>query len=220
MDEIKPFEFMECVTILKATGKKARNIHDLRALISAISNESLFHHTYQYFLKGHILEYTNDFAHWVGESLEERALSERLSNIDPFAFKDIPSLRQEFLDEIDDYIRNFPKPRNAMPGDEFYFNETVTLIFPVGVQAHNLAEFLLAIRYVDQACIYYHFYEARIRHGGDDFSAWIETVLGNPGLARSIRAIDPFMHNIEGIRTHIVDAVDNDLRCAMEVIKP
>jgi len=85
---------MECVTILKATGKKARNIHDLRALISAISNESLFHHTYQYFLKGHILEYTNDFAHWVGESLEERALSERLSNIDPFAFKDLPTLCQ------------------------------------------------------------------------------------------------------------------------------
>ena len=220
MDEIKPFEFMECVTILKATGKKARNIRELRTLISLISDESLFHHTYQYFLKGHILEYTNDFAHWVGESLEERALSERLSNIDPFAFEGITSLRQEFLNEIDDYIEHFPGPRDAMPGDEFYFNETVTLIFPVNVQAQNLAEFLLAIRYVDPASVYYHFYEARIRHGSDDFSAWMEGALNNPGLARSIRAIDPFMHNIEGIRMHIVEAVENNVRRAMEVIKP
>lgn len=220
METIKPFEFMECVTILKATGKKARNIHELRTLISLISDESLFHHTYQYFLKGHILEYTNDFAHWVGESLEERALSERLSNVDPFAFKDLPSLRQEFLNEIDDFVERFPEPRDAIPGDEFYFNETVTIIFPVGIQAKNLAEFLLAIRYVDPACVYYHFYEARIRHGDDDFSVWIETALGNPSLARSIRAIDPFMRNIEGIRTHIVEAVEKDVRHAMEVIKP
>jgi len=220
MDEIKPFEFMECVTILKATGKKARNIHELRTLIALISDESLFHHTYQYFLKGHILEYTNDLAHWVAESLEERALSERLSNVDPFAFKDISSLRQELLKEIDDFMEHFPEPRDAIPGDEFYFNETVTIIFPVGIQAINLAEFLLAIRYVDPACVYYHFYEARIRHGNDDFSAWIEEVLGNAELAKSIRTIDPFMHNIEGIRMHIVETVEDNVRHAMEVIKP
>jgi hypothetical protein len=220
MDEIKPFEFMECITILKSTGKRARNIRELRAKIADISDESLFHHTYQYFLKGHILEYTNDFAHWVGESLEERALSERLSNIDPFAFQDLSSLRQEFLTDIDDYTEHFPEPRDTIPGDEFYFNETVTIVFPVGMQAKNLAEFLLAARFVDPACIYYHFYEARMRHGTDDFSTWIEDVLGNRELAGSIRAIDLFMHNIEGIRTHIVETVENNVRHAMEVIRP
>jgi len=220
MDEIKPFEFMECITILKSTGKRARNISDLRTMIADISNESLFHHTYQYFLKGHILEYTNDFAHWVGESLEERALSERLSNIDPFAFQDLSSLRQEFLTNIDDYTGHFPAPRDAIPGDEFYFNETVTIIFPIGMWAKNLAEFLLAIRYVDPPCIYYHFYEARLRHGTDDFSTWIEDVLGNKELARAICDIDPFMHNIEGIRAHVVEAVENDVRHDMEVIRP
>lgn len=219
MDEIQSFEFMECVTILKATGKRARNIRELRELINTISDESLFHHTYQYFLKGHILEYTNDFAHWVGESLEERALSERLSNIDPFAFQDMDGLRQKFQSETEDFIGQFPNPRDAIPGDEFYFNETITIIFPVGIQAKNLAEFLIAARYVDPACIYYHFYEARVRHGTDDFSTWIEDVLDNPGLATAIRAIDPFMHTIEGIRTHIVEAVENDVRHAMEVIR-
>ena len=158
MDEIRPFEFMECVTILKSTGKTARNISELRAGIARISEESLFHHTYQYFLKGHVLEYTNDFAHWVAESLEKRELSERLSSIDPFAFEDLSHLRQELLQSIDDYIADFPEPRDVISGDEFYFNETVTIIFPVGMRAKNLAEFLLAVRYVDPASIYYHFY--------------------------------------------------------------
>jgi hypothetical protein len=220
MDEIRPFEFMECITILKSTGKTARNVRELRAAIALISDESLFHHTYQYFLKGHVLEHTNDFAHWVAESLEKRALSERLSNIDPFAFEDLSHLRQEFLQTIDDDIADFPEPRDAIPGEEFYFNETVTIIFPVGMRAKNLAEFLLAVRYVDPASIYYHFYEARIRHGTDDFSTWIEDVLGNKELARAICDIDPFMHNIEGIRAHIVEAVENDVRHDMEVIRP
>ena len=78
---MESFEFKQCVSLLKSTGRKAKNLRELRDAIAVVSNESVFHHTYQYFLKGHILEYTNDFAHWAGESLEERALAERLSNI-------------------------------------------------------------------------------------------------------------------------------------------
>lgn len=220
MDDIKPFEFMECVTILKSTGKKAGNVRELRAMIAKISDESLFHHTYQYFLKGHILEYTNDFAQWVGESLEERALSEWLSNIDPFSFRDIPALRQELLNNLDDYLKAFPEPRHALAGNEFYFNETVSIVFPTGMWARNLAEFLLAIRYVDPPCIYYHFYEARVRHGSDDFSVWIENVVGNGDLACALRSIDPFMHTIEGIRGHIVETVERHVKHDMEVVRP
>jgi hypothetical protein len=218
MEEIRPFEFMECVSILKSTGKRARNIRELRMMIADISDESLSHHTYQYFLKGHALEYTNDFAHWIGESLEERALSERLSNIDPFVFTAIGLLRDEILSSIDDYIAHFPEPREALFGDEFYFNETVPLVFPVGIRAKNLAEFLIAVKYIDSSSIYYHFYEARIRHGRDDFSTWIEEVIEKPGLARAIQAIDPFMHPIEGIKAHIVEAVESAVRQDMEVI--
>src|SRR4030066_1365050 len=114
---IEPFEFKQCVSILKSTGKKAKNLHELKDVIAVVSDECIFHHTYQYFLKGHILEYTNDFAHWAGESLEERALSERLSNIDPYDFKDINNLRNELIEVIDDYLNVFPEPREAMPGD-------------------------------------------------------------------------------------------------------
>jgi hypothetical protein len=217
---IKQFEFRQCINILRSIGKKARNIRELSDLIAVVSDECIFHHTYQYFLKEHVLEYTSDFAHWTGESLEERALSEHLSNIDPYDFKNINDLRKHILFVIEDYLKNFPEPREALPGEEFYFNETVTLIFPVGIIARNLAEFLTAIKYIDSGSIYYHFYEARIRLGGgiDDFSRWIEDHFDKKDLAKMIRDIDPFMHTIEEIREHIVEAVEEEVRKDMEVV--
>lgn len=221
MEEIiEPFEFNQCISILKSTGQRAKNLRELRNIIEVISDDCIFHHTYQYFIKGHVLEYTNDFAHWAGESLEERALSEHLSNIDPYDYKNISGLKNKILEVIDNYLENFPEPRESMHGDEFYFNETITLIFPAGIRAKNLAEFLTAIKFVDAGSIYYHFFEAQIRLGGgiDDFSRWIEDVFGKKDLAEKIRSIDPFMHDLEGIRNHIAEAVEEEVKKDMEVV--
>jgi len=215
-----PFEFKQYTGILKSTGRRAKNLRELRGGIAGVSKESIFHHTYQYFLKAHILEYTNDFAQWGGESIEERALSERLSNIDPYAFKDIDGLRAELTNVIDDYLENFPEPRDAAPGDEFYFNETITLIFSAGIRAKNLAEFLIAIKYIEPSSIYYHFYDARTRLGGiNDFSKWFENELGKKELSEKIRLIDPFMHSIEKIREHIAKLLEAEVKNDMEAIK-
>ena len=215
-----PFEFKQYTGILKSTGRRAKNLRELRGGIAGVSKESIFHHTYQYFLKAHILEYTNDFAQWGGESIEERALSERLSNIDPYAFKDIDDLRKVLLNVIDDYLKNFLEPRDAVSGNEFYFNEAVTFIFPAGIRVKNLAEFLMAIKYIDASSIYYHFYESRRRLGGiDDFSKWFENELGKKELSEKIRLIDPFMHSIEKIREHISELLESEVKNDMEAIK-
>ncbi|HDH05095.1 MAG TPA: hypothetical protein ENH01_05190, partial [Nitrospirae bacterium] len=155
---IESFEFKQSVSIIKSTGKKAGNLGELRKLISQAGDECIFHHVYQYFLKGHVLEYTNDFAQWAGESLEERALAERLSSIDPYTLKSVSEVRKELLRKIDLFLANFPEPRDVVNGNEFYFNETVSLVFPVGVKTRNLAEFLVAIEHIDAGSIYYHFY--------------------------------------------------------------
>lgn len=211
------FEFKQCTGVLKSTGRKAKDLHELREAISSVSANSVYHHTFQYFQKGHLLEYTNDFAHWAGESIEERVLSEILSNIDPYTFKDVDRLRARLLEVIDDYLVNFPAPRQAMDGAEFYFNETVTIIFPAGVSAKNLAEFLMAVKYVDAASIYYHFFEARVRLGGtDDFSKWLEEALDKKRLAEKVQAIDPFMYDVEGIRRRLAEAVEDEVRSDME----
>jgi hypothetical protein len=212
------FDFQQAISIRKATGVKAKNLRELRDALAVISEQSIFHHTYQYFLKGHILEYTNDFAQWAGESLEESILSEHLSNIDPYSFKSIEDVRKELLRIIDLYLTRFPSPKEVMPGEEFFFNESVALVFPEQVRARNLAEFLIALKYVDAGCIYFHFYEARSRIGGevDDFSRWLEESLGRRELAQKVRAIDPFMHGMEGIRGRIIALIEEELKREME----
>ncbi len=215
----EPFAFNQCVSIVKSTGQKAKNLSELRKLISTVGNECIFHHVYQYFLKGHILEYTNDFSEWAGETLEERALAERLASIDPYTFTSVEGVRKELLHEIDDFLGSFPSPRDVVRGNEFYFNETVTLVFPVGIKANNLAEFLVAIEHIDAGSIYYHFYDSRVRLGEgimDDFSMWIEHTLGRKPVAEKIRSIDPFMHSIESIREHIKEIVEEYVRADME----
>jgi hypothetical protein len=214
----KTFEFKQCVTILKSTGKKAKNLRELKDVLAEVGDGAIAHHTVQYFLKGHILEYTNDFAHWAGESIEERALAERLSNIDPYDYAAVRDLRHDLIKAVDDYLIQFPEPRDALPGDEFYFNETVTLVFPAGVWARNLAEFLMAMKYAEASTFYYHFYDARARLGNkvDDFSQWLEEGLEKPEVARRIRAIDPFMHNLESIRERIVEAIEEEVKKDME----
>jgi hypothetical protein len=167
-------------------------------------------------MHGHILEYTNDFAQWVGENLEERVLAERLSAIDPFELQDMTLLRKKLTDIIGQHLTCFPESRDVLPGGEFYFTETVTIAFHVRIRARNLAEFLTGVRYVDPGSIYYHFYEARIRHSTDDFSTWFESALKMKDLAETVRAIDPFMHSIEGIRQHIVEIVERQVRENME----
>lgn len=216
----KSFEFKQCVTLVKSTGKKTRTLRELRNGIAAVSEQALFHHMYEYFIKGHALEYTNDFAHWTGKSLEESALSERLSNIDPYAYDDIEVVRSELIRVIDEYLDAFPEPREAMQGDEFHFTESIVLIFPAGVRARNLAEFLMAVRHIDRNSLYYHYFDARRRLGGgrDDFSAWITDSLGKEDLARQIRAIDPFMHSIDVLREHIASAVEEAVKQDMESV--
>jgi hypothetical protein len=214
----EPFEFRQCITLLKATGSMANSLRGLRDTIALISDRSLYHHMYQYFLKGHIQEYTNDFAQWAGESLEESELSEELSNIDPYDFTDMNALRAELMGVMDRFLERFPEPRGTRPGEEFYFNETITLIFPAGIWARNLAEFLMAIKYVDGSSLYYHFFDSRQRLGGssNDFSQWFSSAMGKKDLADKISAIDPYVLSLEGIRERIITAVDEEVKKDME----
>ena len=216
------FDFRECILLLKSTGRKARDLRELRDVLAAVSDQSIYHHTCEYFVKEMGVEYTNDFAHWAGEFLEERSLAEQLSTVDPFDYRDNPDVRSALLARIDAYLVQSPSPRAVWPGDEFCFNEAVSVIFPAGIRVRNLAEFLLAIKYIEPAAIYYHFYEARMRLGGgrDDFSEWLESALEETELAGKIRSIDPFMNTLEEIRARLIQEVEQELQRDMEAIEP
>ena len=219
VNALGPFEFKECISLVKSTGKKAKTLRELRELIGLVSDESIYHHTCQYYLRRQILEYNNDFAHWAGEGLEERALSEYFSNVDPFSFRDLGDLRKALLKVIDDYLERFPEPREVTLGNEFYFNEAIILVFPAGLGASNLAEFFIAVKFIDAPSVYYHFYEARmrLRSGTDDFSKWVEDGLGRKELAAKIRSIDAHMHTLDGIREHVTEMTEEEVKKDMEV---
>lgn len=218
MEETKIFRFKQCINILKASGKRAGNLRELRDAIAEVSENSIYHHTCQYFLREHSTEYTNDFAKWIRETLKENILAERLSSIDPYEYKRADDVRLELLRRIDDHLVEFPQHRQAMPGEEFYFNEAITIVSASGIEAKNLAEFFLTARYIDVESIYYHFYEARIRlgKGVDDFSKWVETSTGDAALVERLRSIDIFMHNLESVRGMIVAIVEETVKREME----
>ena len=95
------FVFRECVYLLKSTGRTAAHLREFKDMLALVPDESIFHHTCQYFLRSPALEYTNDFAHWAGENLGERVLAEYLSNIDPYGYATLDDLRKGLLDVID-----------------------------------------------------------------------------------------------------------------------
>lgn len=214
----KSFYFMDIVNVIKHTGTKATSLKEMRDAIASVSKDCLFHHTCQYFSKGNIQEHTNDFSQWIYTSLDDSILAEQLSNIDPYSFTSMTALRKHFLKVIDKYIEDFPEPRVALPDEAFFFNEAVTFIFPAGVKARNLAEMLMAIKFLDSSSIYYHFYEARARlkKGTDDFSKWIDEVGKAPRIAERLRAVDPFMNNLESLREKIIDILEKGIKREME----
>jgi hypothetical protein len=121
------------------------------------------------------------------------------------------------LSVIDVYLENF------QPGTHYQAKNSTSTSRDYDIRlvsGPNLAEFLTGIKYVDSNSIYYHFYEARMRLGSgvDDFSRWLEESLGKKELASKIRSIDPFMHNVEGIREHLVEEIEKELRKDMEEV--
>jgi hypothetical protein len=204
----QPFRFFECTSLIQPTGMHAQDLSDLLSLIRIVDPGVIYHHTHQYFLKAAVVtpEYPNDFAVWAGRSLEERALAEKLANLDLCAFPGIEQVRAALIEIVVSYFGENPAPRPARTGDAFFFNDAVTIVAETGFAAETLPAFLEALDRVGTSSIYFHFFEARfrLRRPADDFSTWIGSELNRPDLARAIRGLDPYQYSLEGLRGRIL----------------
>lgn len=209
------FKFYECFALTRLTGRKAGDILELLEILKTVSPASIFHHMHQYFLKPHIIapEYPNDFAGWISASLGEDSLAESIANVNPFEFTKIEDLRAAIIRIITDYLTLYPMPRPVLPGREFLFNESVTLVMPAGIEASNLHEFVKGLKEVDFSSIYFHFYEARLRLGKetDDFSQFLEECLDCTSSASRIKSLDPYMYSTEVLRSKIINIIEEGL---------
>jgi hypothetical protein len=203
------------MSLSQTTGVKTATLSELIQAVEIVAPGAVFHHTHQFYLKGTLVapEYPNDFAVWVAENLEERALAEKLACLDFYSMKSVEEIRRAIVRILEDYRDHFPAPRPARPGDEFFFNDSITLVIPTGFRARDITEFRMALRQVGPSSIYYHFFEARIRmeSPSDDFSFWVEQSLGRRNLCHQIRQLDPYLYSLEGLRRKLIELVDMEL---------
>ncbi|MBI3312621.1 MAG: hypothetical protein HYZ83_00110 [Candidatus Omnitrophica bacterium] len=206
---MESFKFFTRLNLHELTGLKAKNLGELLALIRTVPGSVIYHHTHHYLQRHQLLspEPPNDFAYWVTEVLQEQTLGEKLVSINTSDFNSIRELREKIASVIEAYLQEAKEePRAAHAGEEFHFIKSVSFIFPTPYAAHNLAEFVSVLEKVTVHSIYFHMFEAKLRleKGKNDFSVWMETVLGEKELAKKIARLDPYTYTMESLRQRII----------------
>ncbi len=214
----EPFEFMSHGHLTELTGMSARNLDELLAHLREASEPIIYYHTHNA-LEEHfylVPETANDFAVWVSSALGDDDLGEQLASVDTFSFPNLTALRDRLVGIIQEHIagQQGQHSRDVEPGREFFFMKSVSVILQTRYRAADLREFVEALRNVGEDSIYFHMFEARLRleRGQNDFSAWLETSLGESDLAREIARLDPYTYSLEGLRSALLRLCERQLR--------
>lgn len=206
--KVTPLRFYTSIPLVELTTQKAKNLKELKEIIETIDGSSIYFHTHHYVREHHFFseEYPSDFAYWVAEILQEKPLGEKLAILDLRNFPTIRSLREKLLELIGSYLDKSNRIRDVLPGLEFHFRKTVSIIIPTPYQVSDLSEFRKALEKVDTYSLYYHLMEFRLRESGEsnDFSTWIRTNLGKENIAKAIEDLDPYYYPLEETREKIL----------------
>jgi len=206
---IEPFVFYTERRLVALTGRKASNLEELASHLAQVSGSCIFYHTHYLYLTHHFEKprFYNEFANWASHALQEERLAERLAAIDLLAMTSIRELREAIGSVIQKHLEsNRNGLRQCPPGNEFYFCEAKSFIMPTGQVAHDLAEFFETISHVTNACLHFHFFEARLRleRPTNDFSKWLAD-LGETRLAQKIDRVNPYAMTLEELKRAIVE---------------
>ncbi|MDD4938875.1 MAG: DUF5752 family protein [Candidatus Omnitrophica bacterium] len=211
----EPFRFYTRLHLTELTGLRASTLNQLLGLLREVPDACIYHHTHRFLQQHQYLspEPPNDFAYWVSEILGEDNLGERLASIDTIQFSTISGLREEIIRTIEEYLKTntLAKMRFAGEGEEFYFIKSVSFILPTEYTVNDLKEFVEVLKKITIDSIYFHIFEARLRlgKGGNDFSNWIESSIGDKQLAARIARLDPYTHTLEDLRNNLLKIISN-----------
>ena len=88
--------------------------------------------------------------------------------------------------------------RECPPGDDSHFCEAKSFIMATGLVARTVPEFFAMLEQVTNACLHFHFFEARLRlqKPTDDFSKWLAG-LGETRLAKRIDNLNPYTMTLD-----------------------
>lgn len=210
------FQFRSSASLEMLTGRKAHNLEQLLRMIQTCSDSSIFFHTFSAFLKMREarVPFNTDFAIWVARMMNERALAEKLMAIDLSEHTTVKSLRRRLVGVIGNYRKENPAAFDKTAEEPFYLHDIARVVYLTDRFAYDLSTFRDLLLMVSINSIYFHFIESRLQSGlqSNDFSLWIENSLGMPELAHSIRGIDLSVITPEGLRSRIVELIDDYLQ--------
>jgi small-conductance mechanosensitive channel len=211
----QPFSFNTRAHLAELTGLKARNLRELAAILKTMPESVIYHHTHHY-LEDHqylVPQLTNDFASWV-TSLGDEVLGERLANISLIEFNGLTNFRDKVVNTIETYLAQNDTQREALPGREFYFVKSVNVILPTSYIAHDLRQFVEALRKITPSSLYYHVFESRFRLNNltNDFANWLMKDLDEKELGQEISNIDPYCYTLEGLRSLLIQTIEKHIK--------
>jgi hypothetical protein len=209
------FQFLSSASLEKLTGRKANNLRELLDLIKTCPNSSIFYHTFSAFMKLREakMPYNNEFALWVSKSLNERALAEKLMALDLLEYDNVKELRKHLIEMIESHIHENPLCSKKIGNEPFYLYDIMRVVYLTDKFAYDLRSFRYELAHISLYSIYYHFIESRLQTKlkNDDFSLWIEESLEMPDLAEKIRKIDISVYTMEGLRSRMLQYIDEYL---------
>jgi small-conductance mechanosensitive channel len=212
----EPFRFHSRTHLTELTGLKAKNLREFVDILKKAPDGVIYYHTHHFLEQHHYLtpEPSNDFAVWVSDALGDEVLSERLASVDTFGFPNLEALRDRLVGIIEEYLATGSNFREAMPGREFYFMKSVSVILPTPYVVHDLREFAETLRKISLGSLYFHVFESRLRlgRGLNDFSIWMQDGLGEAELGEEIARLDPYTYTLEGLRLALIQLIEKRIK--------
>jgi len=209
-----PLRFAGCVELRQTLDVHAHDERELMSRIAEVPADSVYFHTFGYFLRHHPLTtaYGNDFARWAALEIGDRALAERLAVVDPFAFPRLDALRDHLVPILGDHLQQHAVNRRLEFDRAFHFQRSHIVEVPLGLGAATLAEFRAGLARVDESAIYLHTVETRVRaRRVEAFPTWLRDGLGMPELAERFERVDPYLTTLERVRGRLLGFVDEAL---------
>jgi hypothetical protein len=196
--------------LVKATGRKARNLDELLRHLRQVRGSSIFYHTHHQYLAHHFEKpaFHNDFSIWAAGALRSERLAEDLASIDLLEFGSIRQLREAIIRAVEKHAADeVERRRSCLPGEYFFFCESQSFIMPTGAIAMTPPGLFEALARASTVSLYFHYFEARLRlrRRENDFSRWLRW--NGPtaaAVADRIDRVNPYVLTLDELKQEIL----------------
>lgn len=170
-----PFAFASVAHLEAPSGVVALSMDALRAGIDQAPDDSLFQHVTCVPVRyPHARDLpSNDFARWVGTSLQSPETAERLAFAGAATAQPIRELRAALISVLDS-VPALDRQREAPPEAAFHFLRVRSVPVPLGIEAADPVQAIDLWHRLDSAAVFYHVVEAPVfGDASNSFPAWL-----------------------------------------------